>query len=352
MYLVKSSVLTYTTVLRGFNLFYILYGQDNFSVHAELKKIKSELGDADMLAVNTNVLDGEQLTLAELQDMCNALPFLHPVRLVIVEGLLGRFEPDKRAGKRVTKAQSKSESDIKQWKELKNYVANMPSSTILVLLDDALSYKNGLLKELSPAAEVKNFPQLKGSELHNWIRERITSSEGKISRQAIILLDELVGGDLWNMNNEIEKLLTFAAGNLITEDDIRQVTSYTREANIFAFVDALLEGRRKEAQNLLHRLLKEGAVPMQILTMVTRQLRMIVMLKGIHSAEQRNKVMGMFGITSSYIFNKVSEQARKSTMESVKNAYNKVLQTDLAIKTGTYDDHLAVDMMVLELCKD
>jgi DNA polymerase-3 subunit delta len=332
-------------------LFYILYGTDNFSIHNELKKIKSDLGDADMLAINTNVLDGEQLTPGELQDICSVLPFLHQVRLVIVENLLSRFEPDKKAVKRAAKAQTKSESDFKQWKELKNYVIKMTSSTVLVFLDGALSQKNGLLKELASVAEVKFFPQLKGNELHRWIRERVVEGGGRIAPQAINLLDELVGGDLWNMSNEIEKLLTFAAGNLITENDIRQVTSYTREANIFAFVDALLEGHRKEAQGLLHRLLKEGAVPMQILTMVTRQLRMIVMLKETHTTEQKNTVMSMFGITSGYIFSKISEQARKSPMENIKNAYYEVLKTDLAIKTGTYDDHLAIDMMVLELCK-
>lgn len=344
-------MLAYTTVHEVQHLFYILYGPDSFSAHVELQKIKSSLGDADMLAVNTNVLNGEELSPIQLQDICNVLPFLHQVRLIVVENLLSRFEPDKRAAKHVIKTQSKSESDLKQWKEFKNYVATMPASTVLVLLDGALNQKNALFKELTPVAVVKFYPQLKGNGLRRWIGEKVVESGGKITPQAISLLDELVGGDLWNMSNEIEKLITYAAGNLITENDIRLVTSYTREANIFAFVDALLEGHRKDAQGMLYRLLKEGAVPMQILALVTRQLRMMVMLKEATTAEQKNTVMNMFGITSGYTFSKVSEQARKSSLESIKNAYNEILKTDLAIKTGTYDDHLAIDMMVLELCK-
>ncbi len=333
-------------------MFYILYGQDKYSIHTELQRIKSELGDADMLAVNTNVLSGEQLKLTELQEVCNVLPFLHQVRLVIVDGLLSRFEPEKKTDKRSSKSLSRSESDIQQLKELKGYASQIPESTILVLVDGVLSQKNKLIKEISSVAVVKHFPQLKGNQLRCWIRKHVADSGGKISPQAIALLDELVGGDLWNMHNEIEKLLAFTAGSIITDDDVRQITSFTREANIFAFVDALLEGRRKEAQNLLHRLLKEGAVPMQILTMVTRQLRIIVMLKDALTLEQKDKVLAMFGITSSFIIDKISAQTRKSSMENIRNAYDQIIKTDLAIKTGTYEDHLAIDMMVIELCKD
>jgi len=44
-------------------MFYILYGQDDFSLNRALEKIKADLGDPQMLAVNTAGLEGQRLTL-------------------------------------------------------------------------------------------------------------------------------------------------------------------------------------------------------------------------------------------------------------------------------------------------
>jgi DNA polymerase-3 subunit delta len=328
-----------------------MYGKGNFSLHQELRKIKAALGDAEMLAVNTNVLDGKQITLGQLQDVCNAVPFLHQVRLVIVEGLLERFEPPKKTEKRANASKLRSDSGLKEWQDLGNYIDKIPATTVLILIDGELdNKKNTLFKRLSPLAKIKAFPELKGKYLQSWIRERITEGGGNASPKAINLLEQLIGSDLWNMSSEIDKLLAFSHGRLITEDDVKQVTSYTRESNIFALIDAILESRRKVAQHLLHRLLQEGVVPTQILVLIARQLRSIIMAKEMDQKLSRTQVMGRLGITSDYVFDKVLKQAKAYTIENLKLAYQKVLEADVAIKTGKYDGDLAVDLLVVELC--
>jgi DNA polymerase III delta subunit len=87
-------------------MFYILYGQDDFSLNQAVEKIKADLGDREMVATNTTSLEGQRLTLSELRNKCDAVPFLSSHRLVIVDGLLGRFEvkqskPRSRKGKSV-----------------------------------------------------------------------------------------------------------------------------------------------------------------------------------------------------------------------------------------------------------
>ena len=46
-------------------MFYILYGKDDFSRHQMLEGIKKEIGDVEMLAVNTTLLDGQQIVLTD-----------------------------------------------------------------------------------------------------------------------------------------------------------------------------------------------------------------------------------------------------------------------------------------------
>ena len=77
-------------------MLHILYGRDDFSLSQALQKIKADLGDQEMVAANTSNLDGQRLTLSELRNKCDATPFLASHRLVIVDGLLARFEEKQR----------------------------------------------------------------------------------------------------------------------------------------------------------------------------------------------------------------------------------------------------------------
>ena len=122
-----------------------MYGQDSFSLQSELNQIRSTLGDPGMLAINTSVLDGKQLTLNEFQDNCNTIPFLHQQRLVIVEGLLGRFDSWKKPGKRTSVGQSKASAEMSEWEILGDYIEKMLATTVLILIDSDLNEKNNTL---------------------------------------------------------------------------------------------------------------------------------------------------------------------------------------------------------------
>jgi CIC family chloride channel protein len=73
-------------------LIYIFYGADDYSSHEALISLKKGLGDPEALATNTTRLEGNRLTPAILQTNVEAFPFLGDKRLVIVEGLLSRYE--------------------------------------------------------------------------------------------------------------------------------------------------------------------------------------------------------------------------------------------------------------------
>ena len=72
-------------------MIYIMYGKDTYTLQQDLRKVKEQYASVELMEANTSVLDGSQLTADQLLDICNAAPFLHTHRLVIVEGLLGRF---------------------------------------------------------------------------------------------------------------------------------------------------------------------------------------------------------------------------------------------------------------------
>lgn len=228
-------------------------------------------------------------------------------------------------------------------------IKQMPETTVLVLVDEEVKGQNPLLKKLSPLAEVRTFPLLRGRDLKAWIQKRVKEEGGNITSQAVNVLAELIGGDLWAMDGEIQKLLLYSQERPIGEEDVRQLVSHVQEASIFALVDAVAEGRTELAQRILHRLYHEGVAPTYILTMITRQFRLIAQAKDLEPGLSHLQIQDRLGLKSSYSLDKTLSQAKLYDFEGVKRAYDKLLETDLAIKTGKYSDKLALELLVTEL---
>ena len=335
-------------------VFHILYGTDDFSLREEMERIKAGLGDGESLASNTTLFDGQRLGLNQLMDACMALPFLGTHRLVVVQGLLARFDRRESGpggqGEGGANA-SRGSAASKEWSALKERVAGLPPTTVLVLVDVQISKGNALLKKLAPLAEVREFPSLKGAALRQWIERRVKQEGGSISPEAVRLLASLVGENLWVLASEIDKLISYTLQQAIDVEDVEAVVSYAREGNVFAMVDALLERRASTAASLLHQLLQEGAPAPYLIFMVTRQLRMLVQVKELDLEGLPNsQIKSVLGVTSDYVFGKAVEQAKRYSMRRLGQVYHSLLETDLSIKRGVHGGELALDLLVAELC--
>ena len=323
-------------------MFYILFGPDDFSLRQKLEEVKRSLGDRDSLSINTTVLDSRRFTASQLIDICNTVPFLANCRLVIVEGLLERFEQSPGAKR----------DELKDWQSFVDFVPAKPPSTVLVLIDGKIAKNNPLLKKLAKLGQVQEFPALKRDRLQQWLQAHVAAQGGSISPRAARLLTETAGEDLWVLANEIEKLSLYAKGRRIEEADVQRVTSSAREANIFAMVDAIAEKRLPAAMRLLHQLLTEGTPPTYLLTMMSRQVRLMVQAKELSrqprlsSEEKREKL----GLSWNYPIDKLLSQSADYSPDRLLAIYEKILETDLAIKTGKWQDELALDLLVADVC--
>lgn len=330
---------------------YILWGEDEFSLTAALEKIRKSLGDKTLLEVNTTTLDGQELTLNQLKSVCDSVPFLAKKRLVIINGLLTRFDPGDRASQaKKTNSPGGQQDECGQLADCLNKV---PESTLVVLVD-AIKLKgaNPLFKLVAPKAVVQSFPMKYGLELHKWIQERVAAEGGRISPGATRLLAQLVGGNLRNMANEIKKLILFTSGHPIGEQDIKAVVSEAQEFDVFAMIDGIFDSRAGLAEQILQQLLEKGVAPTHLMTMLSRQVRMIVVAKELKSQRKSAaEIRAKLGITLEFIWRKMLQQIDKYSMEQLKHIYLKLLETDLAIKTGKYNEELALNMLVAELCQ-
>jgi len=334
-------------------MLYILFGADDYSASQSLEDIKKGLGEPSLLSTNTTLLDGKNLTVSQLNEVCAALPFLAPKRLVVVKGLLERFEPKLGQGRqKKNDKQGRKKSRQEGYKDFAALVGGFPESTVLVLVDGEIKNRNPLLKELMGKSQVKSFPLLRNEKLKQWIGQHVKKEGGSISPAAAELLAQMVGGNLWVMSGEIAKLALFASGRCIDEEDVKAVVGYSQQANIFNMVDAVLESRAQQAQRAIQQLLQAGLAPPYLLYMLSRQARLLVQVKdmarqGIPQYEIQTKL----GLMSDFVWRKTSEQAGRYTLTQLKRLYHCLLEADLSIKTGRYEPELALSILAAELCR-
>jgi len=329
---------------------YILAGQDDFSLAQSLEEIKKEIGDQAILAASTTTLDGQKVTLEQLRTVCETVPFLGGRRLVIIKGLLEKFEPRGRRRRQQRTVRVNSQQD--QYKLLSAYIDKIPDSTILVLIENRIASNNPLFKELAAKAVVKSFPLLRDAQLRQWAQRRVTEEGGSISSEAIDLLIKLVGSNLWIMASEINKLVLFASDRRIEEEDVKAVVSYAQQVDVFAMVDAIVEFKAERAEQLLQQLLQRGAAPAYLLFMLARQVRMMVRAGELRNqGRPKTEIRNRLGFPSEFALDKTLEQASKYSLPRLKGVYHRLLEADLSIKTGKYSGELALNILVAELCR-
>ena len=326
---------------------FLVFG-DSFLVRRRVASLESEYGADGLLDANRHRMQGGQLAPPELLSVCQAIPFIDPLRLVVVEGLLATAESRSGGGSgRGRGRRGGNASDA--WRALADAIPQMPQTTLLLLVDGQLSGNNPLLRLLRPVCSVEEHTAPRGEQLARWIKETAEAKGAAVSPAAIRSLADLVGGDLWTLDQEVEKLSLYATGRRIEEADVRLMVSQVREASIFEAVDAMVDGRPEAALRLLAQLRDDGREPLYIIAMVERQLRLLALARD--ALERRlpaDEMKRALGTSSDFVVRKTTGQARRHSRQDIAWRYDRLLQADLAIKQGRLDPDLALELLVGE----
>jgi DNA polymerase-3 subunit delta len=330
-------------------MIYLFHGDNEFGKSERIAALKARLGDLGEM--NTVTLNGRSITREELLHHCDVLPFLGDYRLVIVTDLLTRLEKSKGPDGK----QGKSAKEFLSW--LAEMIPTIPESTLLVLNESKkIAARNPVLKavgKLGDGGEVRLFstPQVKRGELAAWVKNRAREMSIRLDRGVADDLASFIGPDLRLINSELEKLALYAGDRPITKADVALLSPYAREASIFDMVDALGNRRTAQAFRLLAQMRNQGAHPLYLLTLIVRQYRILLKVKDYASRGMRKDEIASAIKLHPYPTQKAMAQARNYTPRQLESIYDRLLETDIAIKTGKLEANLALDMLVVELAR-
>lgn len=317
-------------------MFYIFHGEDTHSQKETLAKLMAKMGDPAMLDLNTKRLS-PPITMNDLHQACDAVPFLAKVRLAIVsDWLTSKQKPDKE----IIKA-------------LKAYLPQLPQTTRLIFLESRTLPQNHALLKLAQTEErgyVKQFSRPEGRALERWLAGRVEQKNGRISPHAIHLLVANIGNDLQVLDNEIEKLVLYKGEEeTIESKDVQLMCPYVAEANIFDLVDALGNRNGKKAALLLQQKYSEGVDPFYLFSMFIRQFRLLIQVKELADAGQRPPNISKELKLHSFVVGKLYQQARGFSLPQLEQIYRHLLDIDVGVKIGRQDMPTALNLLIATL---
>jgi DNA polymerase-3 subunit delta len=326
--------------------YYVLHGEDDLTCSETLDSLRNRLGSPEMVALNTSVYDGADVTLAQLKNACDTIPFMAQRRMIVVHNLLSRLSAPK----------SQKPGEPSDWKKqylqgLADYLPHLPETTRLVFVESRqLPDTHPILRQAKKddLAYVRVFEPPK--DLVQWVRRRASEKGGEFSLQAAVALVQAASDNQRVLDQEIEKLLAYANRDRpVTSDDVALLVPYAQEAVIFDAVDAL--GRRDgaKAARLVHNLLDHGNDPLYLFAMIIRQFRLLIQIKELSGEGLDPRAIAKEMKLHLYPTRKLYIQARNFTLQQLERTHHRLLEIDVQIKTGQINDTVALDLLIAGL---
>jgi DNA polymerase-3 subunit delta len=346
-------------------MFYLLHGDDEFTNHEHLKKLRHE----GNFAYNEDIYNGAETDLVTITTTSSTYPFLAEQRLVVVEGLPKKRRGEEsavqapagvavgeagsrggktRKGKRAGKGGALSRAGFE--KGLAECIPSVPDTTVLVVLvDEVLDASSPLLKAAKTHGTVIQSTLPRGAALESWIGKRAKSIGVTIRPDAAAMLANFIGSQLRLLANELDKLAMYAGERaVITMDDVRKLSAQVQEARVFDLTDALAQRNQKQALDILHDLLADGEAPLRLISTITSQVRSLLLVKELSQKGMRAAEIASTAGLSPFVAEKALRQVGKFTVSQLENSYRQLLATDAALKRSRMTPEMALDLLVVD----
>jgi DNA polymerase-3 subunit delta len=318
---------------------YLLYGNEPYLINNKLQQIIDETfkNGVEMKEYNIDVLTSDEVFTKYLEAL-ETLPFMSEKRMVIFKGC-ELFK--QKAGKR--------EEEISQY--LEDFIKKKLKDTVIVIVEgEKIDKKKSLYKTISNFGEVFEGNQLKPYELKNWIREKFQNENKSISPKLIEYLANNLPNDLYLVENELNKLLSYVGEKKVIESEDLVICSFTVMENIFKLIDHIIYRDLMAALSTLKTMLQDGEPPMIILYMIIKQVRNIAKVKSLISKGYTTKQIGeLIGVTNSYALAQLVKQSNEFTVNSIKTSLEIVADYEIKIKTGALDYHIGLELLISNL---
>jgi DNA polymerase III subunit delta len=310
---------------------YLLCGDEPYLVERAVKKLLERAVDPSFRDFNLNVFYGNECKGDEAFSAAQTLPMFADRRVVLI----------KKGGDLSAGAQE----------ILLSYLQDPSPSTSLVLQAEKVDGRKKFFAEFKKRGEVVEFKRPYENQLGPYVRDEVRAAGKKIDPAAAELLGYLVGNNLQELVSQIEKLCIYCGKKeQIGVDDVKAIVSDTKVESVFEFTDALGSKDLPKALRLLTILLQDGEAPLKVLGAVARHYRQLWQVRELLDKKVPSGELAKAAGINPYFLKKVTDHARNYQVGELKQVFERMLELDVAFKSGGREDAL-FERFVMQACK-
>lgn len=298
------------------------------------------MAKCDPTGVNVTTIGAELLDVNYFRRLILSAGLFGPKRLIIVERFFGKGGSD-GLGEAIADFLATSADDKR--------------GNSLIFWDEDITEKSlnkiqkGIFTLLVKQKYSENFDYLDKIQLKHWLAKTLAVSHKKITTEAADFMVQQVGPDLWQLQNEADKLAA-APEKEITLDLVKKFVSPSPEEEIWPLVDALAVKNKKAALKLLRDQLDIGNDALSIFGMLVRQYRILLMVGDTLSGRSS---VNSFSLAKElkihpFVCQKAIRQVKNYTLEELKNIYQQLLNIDIKIKTTSVNPEVLLDLLIIK----
>lgn len=306
------------------------YGQNDYSLKQKLKDLKEKYKNSSKGSFDLISIEPEELTFEKFTAQVQTMALFASTRLVIVNQIF---------------SVNKDTQD-----KIKNFLPQIGSSAVVVFVHIGEPDKRvGLFKVLNKPKISQHFDNIDSSELKTFIRREALKREADFTAEALLYLAQIVGPNLWQLSNEIEKLATYKAGGKIKIEDIEKLVNANISSNVFSLIDALTVGNKKKAFLELDSIIATNEPPLKVLGAINFQMRLIALIKDELERNTSSYDLARKLKTKPYPVQKSLPYAKKFSWTDLSIFYFLMCELDEGVKTGKMMPEEALKDLLLKV---
>lgn len=240
------------------------------------------------------------------------------------------------------------------------FIQDIPDTTVLIFWQDTIEVnlkKNSKYKAVADLigkhGDVLCFDRMDRASLSKILMTGAVKRGCRLDKSAALYLIDIVGDDLTNLQNELEKLCNYKKNSCIENKDIDEICVKSLEANIFDLSRAITSNNGQKAFAILEKLLADKEKPELILgTLIAAYVDMFRAKTALISGEKADFAAQFYNYKNKEF--RLRNAARDSSALSIEQlclCLDKLNSADQKLKTRVIDEKIIFEKLLIELLR-
>ncbi|MFH1522387.1 MAG: DNA polymerase III subunit delta [Patescibacteria group bacterium] len=349
-----------------------LYGEDSFRSLQKLKELKSKfIRDIDPKSNSLTSLDGANINIGQINEKVGPNSLLSKKRMIIIDDIFLNKSKEIFTDLiyLIDKKKEDENDNIVIFRDSKIKTKMVGKKENALIIDSSGRNKNltreplKLFNFLSKQKYTQEFKLLSNTETANWVKKEVELRGGTISFGSVQLLVGLVGNDLWQLNNEINKLINYSQSleqklikskekNIPVSIEAQNIEKLVRgkfDENIFALTDAISNKNKNLAVKLIEEQFAAGLADGYLINMIVRQFKILLQIReALDSGYTSRKIISLLKLHP-FIVQKGINQVRNFGLPILKNSLAELIEIDFKMKTGQANTKVMLNLFLSKI---